>query len=240
MKKRITLLTLALLALCPAVMFGQPASHGAFGQGQPGVESDPAYLAIDKVLDLKANPPQVNVNLPRFLLKDAISGLTNLPNKSLPGGVDLADLTKDVKLIRVVVLEVAKTNRPTVEKSIAALRKELDTKWTSIVTVPDKDSSVGIYAMSDPAGESMAGVAVLVDDGSNVVIVNIVGHVSIGKLIGLAAQMHKLPPELLQQLQGINGQPPAKSVTKGGGSSASTNPSVEASEPKPKETETIK
>jgi len=223
MKKFITLLTLTLIAATPFA-----------GRAQSGIESDPAYLPIDKVLDLKAIPPQVNVNLPRFLLKDAISGLTNMPNKALPGGVDLADLVKDVKLIRVVVLEVAKTNRPAVDKAVTALRKELDAKWTSIVSVPDKDSSVGVYAMGDPAGESMAGVAVLVADEGNVVIVNIVGHVSIGKLMGLAAQMHKLPPELLQQFQGIGGQQPVKSAKKVDGAE-STKPPLEAPADKPKE-----
>lgn len=224
MKKLITILTLALLAACPFA-----------GRADNSIESDPAYLPIDKALDLKATPPQVNVNLPRFLLKDAISGLTNMPNKSLPGGMDLADLTKDIKLIRVVVFEVAKTNRSAVEKGVAVLRKDLDAKWTSIVKVADNKDTVGVYAMGDPSGESMAGVAVLVADEHDVVIVNIVGHVSIGKLMSLAAQMHKLPPELLQQFQGIGGQPPAKPGNKVGGGSASSNPPVEAPADKPKE-----
>lgn len=220
MKKIITILTLALVIACP------------LARAQNSIESDPAYLPIDKVLDFKAIPPQVNVNLPRFLLKDAISGLTNMPNK-MPGGVDLADLTKDVKLIRVVVFEVPKTNRSVVEQGVTALRKELDTKWTSIANVHDgKDSTVGVYAMGDPSGESMAGVAVLVADGNNVVIVNIVGHVSIGKLMGLAAQMHKLPPELLQQL-GVGGQ--TIRSTKNGNSAGSTNQTVESSDSKPKD-----
>ena len=239
MKKRI-LLVAAMLTLCASPAFAQPDSHNIFGQGHPGVESDPAYLPIDKVLDLKANPPQVNVNLPRFLLKDAISGLTNMPNKSLPAGIDLADLVKDVKLIRVVVLEVPKTNRTPVEKAVAALRKELDSRWTPIVSVPDKDNSVGVYAMGDPSGESMAGVAVLVANGDNVVIVNIVGHVSIGKLINLAAQMHKLPPEFLKQLQGVGGQTTSVSSDKKGGAGATGNPPIEATDSKPKDATTVK
>jgi hypothetical protein len=227
MTKFITILTLAFISACPMA-----------GRAEGSIESDPAYLPIDKVLDLKANPPKVNVNLPRFLLKDAISGLTNMPNKPLPGGIDLADLTKDVKLIRVVVLDVEKTNRSVVEKSVAALRKELDSKWTSIVKVVDNKDTVGVYAMGDPSGESMAGVAVLVADEGDVVIVNIVGHVSIGKLMTLAAQMHKLPPELLQQFQGIGGQKPARSGTKSDGVSASTNQPVEAPADKSNEAET--
>ncbi len=196
MKKLATILTLALITACPLA-----------GRAADSIEADRAYLPIDKVLDLKAIPPQVNVTLPRFLLKDAIAGLTNIPNKALPAGIDLADLVKDVKLIRVVVLEVAKTNRPAVEKGLKALRSELDSKWTSIVSVPaDGHDSVGVYAMGDKDGESVAGVAVLVDNASDVVIVNIVGHVSIGKLLAIAVQSKKLPPELLKQLQGVGAQ----------------------------------
>ena len=213
MKKLIAILTLALVATCPA------------SRAEGSIESDPAYLPIDKVLDLKAIPPQVNVNLPRFLLKDAISGLTNAPNNGLTGqGIDLADLVKDVKLIRVVVIE-AKTNRAELDKSMKALRSVLDSKWTAIVNVPE--SNVGVYAMGDPSGESNAGVAVLIYDHGQAVIVNIVGHVSIGKLISIAAQTHRLPTDLLKQLQGTNGQSIPQSAAKGN-RGATTNQPVEA------------
>lgn len=223
MKKLLTLLTLAMLAACPL------ASHA-----QNSIESDPAYLPIDKVLDLKVIPPQVNVNIPRFLLKDALSGLTNLPGNALPHGVDLPDLLKDVKLIRVVVIESSKTNRVELKKSLKALHATLDSKWTSIVSVPE--SNVGIYVMGDPSGESMAGLAVLIDDDGEAVIVNIVGHVSIGKLIGLASQMNKLPKDFLKQLQNTNGATIQKHESKAeNGSAINTNQPVEAAESAKKE-----
>jgi len=224
MKKMITILTLALMTACPLA-----------SRAQNSIESDPAYLPIDKAIDLKAIPPQVNVNLPRFLLKDAISGLTNMPNK-LPGGIDLADLVKDVKLIRVVVIDGTKTNRSELDKAMKKLRSELDGKWTSIVNVPE--NNVGVYAMGDPAGESMAGVAVLVYDHGQAVIVNIVGHISIGKLIAIAAQAHKLPPEFLKQLQGVGAQSVQPSDKKSD-SNSETNQPVE-SDSKSKETTTVK
>lgn len=219
MKKLITILTLALLAACPLARGGDGS-----------IESDPSYLPIDKLLDLKANPPQVNVNLPRFLLKDAISGLTNAPGNPL-AGTDLADLVKDVKLIRVVVIEV-KTNRAELDKSMKALRATLDSKWTPIVNVPE--NNVGVYAMGDPSGETTAGIAVLVYDHGQAVIVNIVGHVSIGKLIKFAVQTNKLPKELLKQLQGGGNQtiPQLKSKAD---SDATTNRTVESSENSQKE-----
>src|SRR5215470_10258650 len=104
MKKYIASFMLAVLTAYPLAGFGESS-----------VEKDPAYLPIDKVLDLKTIRPEVNVNLPRFLLKDALSDL-NGANGASPG-LDIADLVKDVKLIRVVVIAVNETNRPAVDKA---------------------------------------------------------------------------------------------------------------------------
>lgn len=221
MKKLIAILAFAALAACPLA-----------GHAENSIESDPAYLPIDKVLDLKANPPQVNVNLPRFLLNDALSGLTNMPGRDVPK--DLPEILKDVKLIRVVVMDSGKTNHAELKKSLKALHSMLDSKWTSIVSVPE--SNVGIYVMGDPSGESMAGLTVLVDSDDQVVIVNIVGRVSIGKLIQFAGKMDKLPKGLLKQFQGANGQTIHKHESKAESSSAiNTNQPVEAAEPAGKE-----
>jgi hypothetical protein len=75
---------------------------------------------------------------------------------------------------------------------------------------------------------------VLVANEGNVVIVNIVGHVSIGKLMSVAAQMQKLPPEFLQQFQGVNVKRHEKSDNKMD-DGASTNQPVEAPADKPKD-----
>jgi Domain of unknown function (DUF4252) len=208
MKKLIVSLTLAAMAACPLAVFGQN-----------DLEKDPAYLPIDKVIDLKAIPPQVDVNLPRFLLKDAISGLGDASLKD--SGMDLADLLKDVKLIRVVVIEPTKTNHAALDKSIKALRAELDSKWTAVVKVPE--GNVGVYAKGDPSGESAAGLAVLINDGDDAVIVNVVGQVSIGKLIKVATQSGKLPPDLLKKLGGIGGQSGAMKKEHEGDGGAGTN-----------------
>ncbi len=194
MKKLISSLTLALLALYPLISFGQE-----------DLEKDPSYLPIDKVLDLKTIHPEVNVNLPRFLLKDVASGLDGGPDDPLAGtGINFADLVKDVKLIRVVVIEANQTNRVALDKAVKALKATLESKWTQIVTVPEEN--VGVYAMGDPSGDSMAGLAVLVHDGNDAVIVNIVGHVSIGKLIKVASHSGKLPKGMLEKLRAIGNQ----------------------------------
>src|SRR5580704_10214501 len=133
MNKYLCTLTLALATA------GQLA---VFGEGT--LENDPAYLPIDKAIDLKTIRPEVNVNLPRFLLQDAASELNGGPNDPLAGtGINFADLVKDVKLIRVVVIEAKETNRVALEKGVKTLRAELDEKWTAVVTVPEEN--VGIY-----------------------------------------------------------------------------------------------
>lgn len=196
MKKLVTSFMLALLTACPLAGFGQSNS----------VEKDPAYLAIDKVLDLKTIRPEVNVNLPRFLLKDAVSELKSTGDGAAIDGMDIADVIKDIKLIRVVVINVNQTNRPAVDKAVKALRADLEKKWTTIISVPEEKEHVGIYAMSDPSGETAAGLAVLVYDEGDAVIGNIVGHVSIGKLVKIASQSGKIPKDLLKKLQGIGSQ----------------------------------
>lgn len=175
------------------------AWHPQTGFGQTDLEKDPAFLAIDKALDLKAVHPQVNVNLPKFLLKDAISGLNDTNFGSL--GPELAELVKDVKLIRVVVFEADGDQAESLEKGLKILQAELDAKWTTILKVPEEN--INIYAKSDASGESMAGVALLINDRGDAVVANLVGNVSLGKLIKLAMQSKKLPKDLLQKLSGI-------------------------------------
>lgn len=222
MKKLITSLTLAAIAACPLAGFAQA-----------DIESDPAYLPINKVLDLKATPPQVDVNLPKFLLKDALSNLntTNLGNSVS----ELADLVKDVKLIRVLVFEGSESNRAALAKSIKPLSVELEDKWTAIVHVKDDDNNVGVFVKGDASGDSVAGLAVLVHDSGDgdTVLVNVVGHVSIGKLMKFASQSNKLPLQgLLKQLNsaGVMQGGQAASEKKKTDSSAGTDKPLEAPE----------
>lgn len=190
----LSVLTLALLSVAPLRV-----------SAENRLETDPAYLPIDRAIDLKAIPPEVNVNLPRFLLRDAVSELNGGTNDPFAAsGVNLADLIKDVKLIRVVVIDANATNRAALTAGVATLRQILETKWTPIATVPEEN--VGVYALGDASGETMAGLALLVHDDGDAVIANIVGHVSLGKIVKLAAHFDKLPKDLLKKLAGAAGE----------------------------------
>jgi len=222
MKKLISSLTLALVALCPLVSFGED-----------DLEKDPAYLPIDKALDLKTVHPTVNVNLPRFLLKDVASGFDGGTNDPLAAeGIDFPDLVKDVKLIRVVVIEANDTNRPALDKGMKTLKGTLEAKWTQIVTVPEEN--VGVYAMGDSSGDSMAGLAVVVYNNGDAVIVNVVGRVSIGKLIKIASRSDKLPKGMLEKLRAIGNQTGDAATQPGSKDSRGTKKPLENSEGAPK------
>jgi hypothetical protein len=192
MKKLIIILALTLIAACPTRV-----------TAQTNVESDPAYLAIDKAFDFKAIKPEVNINLPKFLLKDALADLDGGKNDPFAGtGVNVSELIQDIKLIRVVVLKADKNNNEAVASGMAMLRSRLE-KWTPIAIVGEKNESVGVYAISDSSGDAIAGLAVLVQDGGGeAVIANVVGHVSLGKIVKAASQMKKFPKDLLKKLTG--------------------------------------
>lgn len=177
MKNYISSTLLALLLCAPLA-----------GIAQTNLESDPAYLPIDKVLDMKIARPEVNINLPRFLLQNAVSEFDGGENDPFAAaGVNLKDLIKDIKLIRVIVIEGNSENEAHIASAVETLRKQLEDKWVAVVSVPEEN--VGIYALSDPSGETMAGLALLVHDGNDLIIGNVVGEISIGKVLRAASQM---------------------------------------------------
>jgi hypothetical protein len=141
-----------------------------------------------------------------------------------------------VKLIRVVVIEVSATNRTEVDKAVKKLQGELQSKWTPIVIVPE--DNVNIYAMGDASGEATSGLGLLVYDGGDLVIGNVVGHVSIGKLLQIATRKNNLPKDLLNKLLRGGGAATAQAAPKtaGAGGDAATKtpaetPATEQKEP---------
>ena len=158
------------------------------------IEDHPAYLDIDGAMPMDAIQPEVNVNLPRFLINSALQDL-EIPtdpsgeedNQAAAMVTELKDLLSDVKLIRVLVLNKATDNRGHIAAGMPKLHEQLRKSWMPIVSVPEEN--VGIYAKGDDTGEVMLGMAVVVDEGNNVIIANIVGNVSFGKIFKMLAQV---------------------------------------------------
>lgn len=179
------------------------------GHAQTELEKNPAYLPIDRNLDLKTVKPTVNINLPSFLLMDVASGFDGGTNDPFAGtGLNLKDLVKDIRLIRLVIIENQPQHQKLVEKGMADLRAVLRDKWTCVVDLPSEN--IGIYAISGEDGQSMAGVALLIHGKGDAIVANIIGKVSIGKLVQAAGQLKSLPPELLGKLSALGGGAPSE------------------------------
>ena len=188
-------LTYALLASCLA--------FSGTALAQANLKDDPAYLDIDSAIDLKEITPEVNVNIPKFLLNAALSEFDGGKGDPVAAmGLNLHELTSEIKLVRVVV-NAKDENKEKIKRGIVNLKEQLEEDWTAIVSVPD--DNVFIYARSDESGNKLAGLALLVADGSDVVIGNVVGNVPIGKIAKVAAQLggDMIPKELLEKLGGL-------------------------------------
>lgn len=170
---------------------------------QQSITSHPAYLPIDEALDLSKIKPEVNVNLPKFLLTEAAAGFDSDTSIGLKdAGINLKELIQDIKLIRVIVVESQPKYASELEEGIKQLRDHLNKNWMPLVIVPD--GGVGVYAKSDDTGEKMEGIAAVIGEkGDDTVIINVVGKVPIAKIISLALAQDKLPKDLLKNLGGF-------------------------------------
>ncbi|MEJ2108730.1 MAG: DUF4252 domain-containing protein [Acidobacteriota bacterium] len=177
-------------------------------QDMETLEQNPAYLDLDKAFDFSEVTPTVNIHLPKFLLDNMLSQMDGGPNDPFAeAGVNIADLTKDIQLMRMVVFdakdpETMKAARSGLEK----LKKSMGSKWLPIVNVPE--GNVTIFAMGDESGSRLGGLALMVSDANAVVIGNIVGEVQIGKIVAAASKIAAkggFDPgknEMLQKLMG--------------------------------------
>lgn len=165
---------------------------------QDTLKDDPAYLRIDEVFDLEIVKPEVNVNLPRFLLMNALAEFDGKGEDPFAGtGINVKEVLQDIKLIRVMIVEATDQSRKHVDSAVAALRKDLSSKWISVVTIPD--DGIGIYAMADADGGKMAGLTVLIADEGDVIVANVVGSLPLGKILKLATNINGPQGEMIKK-----------------------------------------
>lgn len=177
---------------------------------QNAIKDDPAYLDIDSAFDLTAVKPTVNINLPKFLLKAALSEFDGGEDDPIAAmGLNIDELTSGIKLVRLLVFDSESAKQDGVKKGVAALKAQLITNWTPIIQVAEKKEDVTIYALGDPSGEKLVGLAMIVSDGTEVVIGNLVGHVPISKVAKTAVILgdDMIPQEVLNKLKQLQGSP---------------------------------
>lgn len=169
------------------------------GVAQPKASSSPGYLPIDETLNTAAIQPKVNLHLPKFLIKEMITDFENGSDNPLTElDINLSELVSGVDSLRIVVIEPDGETRKTVQAATQRLTEILNSSWMPVINVPEEN--VGIYTVSNEAGDQMAGLALLVNQEDTVVILNIVGRIPLGKIIKLAINNNALPENLLEQL----------------------------------------
>jgi len=202
MKLRIAYL-IAMTALISAVHSQAPVNT---------VEENPAYIKLSNSIDVTQAKPTVNVNLPKFLINEALSALDEL--STLEGSdqekvaqlvSQVKEIVKEIQVIQVMVFEdLDNESSQVVAKGMDTLKKELEDSWTTIVAIPDE--GINIFAKPDASGEKMAGISVLVSEGNEAVVANIVGRLPLGKIIKLATESRGMDPRMLEEiLEGIAG-----------------------------------
>ena len=154
------------------------------------LKEDPAFVDLDSRFDPSKIQATVNLNLPEFVLKNILSefdGGKDDPFQEL--GINVADLTRDIRLIRVLVVEKSNSQADAayLNSLVKNLRKDLDSSWMTLLSVPE--GNVAIYAKGDQSGARMRGISLLVNEGDAFVFLNVVGELPIGKILKAASKL---------------------------------------------------
>ena len=107
---------------------------------------------------------------------------------------DVARLIRSVQLIHVNVVGLTDENRDEIQKRVTKFRDSLDAQgWDRNVNVRDKNGEdVGVFTKTR-GGDALAGLAVTVTDGKDVVLVNIVGDIRPDQIAALGESLNIKP-----------------------------------------------
>ena len=145
----------------------------------------PGYVDFGRIVP-STEGKFVEVNLSEGLLKFG----SMFASKQEP---QAADVLRNLKHVRVNVVELSDANRSQIIERVKTIRQELETAgWTQIVNVREqpKGDDVQIYAKMRGA-EAIEGLVVTVISGHNeVVLVNIVGDIKPEQIATLAERFN--------------------------------------------------
>jgi hypothetical protein len=133
---------------------------------------------------------EVNVN------SNLITMILNVAKQSEPG---IVEVLKGLKGVRVNVMGLTDENRDEIQKRVASIRKELDTKgWERVVTAMKEGNDVGVF-MRTRGSQAVEGIVVTVLEGNkHAVLVNVVGDIQPEKL-SMIGELFNIEP--LKQLK---------------------------------------
>ena len=107
---------------------------------------------------------------------------------------EAAELLRNLRSVRVHVVEMKDDNRKEMLERIKAIRADLDTKgWERVVSVSKKKEDVGVY-LKMRGEEAVEGLVVTVVDGDKeAVLVNIVGSIKPEQIAVIGEKLNLKP-----------------------------------------------
>ena len=145
----------------------------------------------------------VNVSLDQSMLQSASGFFSGQPNTDNDA---VKQLIAGLKGVYVRTFEFDRDNAYTAS-DIESIRAQLKAPWSRMVSVKEEDESVDVYMW--PEGDHSGGMAVLVADKRELVVVNIVGTINLAQLAAIGGRLGV--PGGLDQLPlggGANNPPP--------------------------------
>ena len=140
----------------------------------------------------KFTPPGKGAEFVEVQLRSNLLNLAaQLVEKQEP---DAAKIIRSVELIQVNVVGITKENRDDLDKRIGQIRSDLDASgWERNVSVQGKKGEdIAVYTKTR-GGEALAGIAITVKDGKQVVLVNLVGDIKPEQVAALGESLNIQP-----------------------------------------------
>ena len=154
-------------ALCLAAALAPAAAVAA----EQAVEEHPGYVDFSRLSALAGVEPVIEVSLKAPML----NMITNLVPEEEQ---DAADFISKLLRVTVRVFEGPQLDVPAIAETMAEIAADLDAEgWERVVRVRDGDEHVDIYFRLSNAADLIHGIAIMVAEPQETVLVNVVGDI---------------------------------------------------------------
>lgn len=143
----------------------------AFSQGED-VLDHPGYVDFSTLSEIAGKEPNVEITLKEPLLKLITNILKNNDEQA-------ADFISTLLLVNVRVFESSMLDTDRIAETMSAIASNLDAlNWDRVVRVRENDEHVDIYFRVSDDSELIYGIAIMVAEPNETVMINIVGDIS--------------------------------------------------------------
>lgn len=165
---------------------------GGLAAAESDIENHPGYVDFSTLMSLTTSEPTVEISLKAPLL----SMVTNLIRSE---DEEAADFISKLLRVTVHVFESDNNNVAAMSASMESISDDLDVQgWERVVRVREDESHVDIYVRMSPNAEVIHGLAIMVAEPYETVLVNIIGDISGNDLAALGRRFD------IDQLEGLD------------------------------------